>query len=174
MIPMMPTIPDSGAISGKPEDTSPTSAATPKSAYTTSVVEISDAEGAAGGAGASVIFLVSPSFLYFFCFATARAQRLLARLADEHDLAGEHIDELVFERVPVAERRLAAGAQRDQIDAELGETAGLAQAALDPITHARTEWFRIARPAHFRHRRGIEGGQLQRGHDFLAGLSDAG
>src|SRR5438132_3027386 len=72
MIPMMPTMPDSGAISGKPDDASPTSAATQKSAYTTSVVEMRDAEGAAGGAGVSLI--VNSSLVTFFSgFATAPA-----------------------------------------------------------------------------------------------------
>src|SRR2546430_9719611 len=65
MIPMMPTMPDSGAISGKPDDASPISAATPKSTYTTSVVEIRDAEGAAGGAGVSLI-VQTLSWLGFF------------------------------------------------------------------------------------------------------------
>src|SRR2546428_2099200 len=73
MIPMMPTMPDSGAISGKPDDASPTSAATPKSAYTTSVVEIRDAEGAAGGAGGSVHVLLSLGYI-FLSLATPPAK----------------------------------------------------------------------------------------------------
>src|ERR1700694_75666 len=66
--------------------------------------------------------------------AHARAHRLFARFADEHDFTRKHVDELIFERVPVAKRRLPAGTERDSIDAELGETADVAQAALDSVT----------------------------------------
>src|SRR5947199_2694903 len=107
MIPMMPTIPDSGGISGKPEDTSPASAATPKSAYTTSVVEISDAEGAAGGAGVSVIF--SP--LLAFIFLASRPRRR-SRPRTSIGIAPAVLVRRVFAVAGIAPQQIVVGVER--------------------------------------------------------------
>jgi len=50
--------------------------------------------------------------------AIACAQFLLARVRDEHDRTFEHVHELVFQRVPMPQRRLAARPERDEIHAE--------------------------------------------------------
>ena len=76
--------------------------------------------------------------------AHAGSERLLAAVRDEHHFAFEHIDELVLERMPVAQCRLAAGSQRDEVHAETREAARIAQAPLDALTHARAERFGIA------------------------------
>src|SRR5467141_2827932 len=69
--------------------------------------------------------------------ARARAcpQRLLAGIGHENDLALQHIDEFVFQRVPVTQCRLAAGTERHQVDAELGQAAGFAQPLLGAVSH---------------------------------------
>src|SRR4029453_1719695 len=71
--------------------------------------------------------------------AHSGGEYLLALAGDEHDLAREHIDELVLQRVPVTKRRLAARTKRDEVDAELGEAAGVAQLALRTVSHAGTK-----------------------------------
>ena len=61
----------------------------------------------------------------------------LAVVLDQHDLAFEHIDELVFLFVPVPQRRGRAGLERRQVDAELVEADRIAEAlALAADDHA--------------------------------------
>ena len=54
-------------------------------------------------------------------------KHLLARVRDEHDLAVEHVDELVLDHVPVALRRLRTRLERREVDAELIEPDGISQ-----------------------------------------------
>src|SRR6267143_2219553 len=96
--------------------------------------------------------------------AHAGLQQLLAGAGHQVDLAFEHVDEFVFQRVPMAQCRLAAGAERHQVDAELGQAAGVCQAPFRAITHPRLERPRIPRAANFGHSVGIERGKLEWGH----------
>src|SRR6267143_2545777 len=96
--------------------------------------------------------------------AHARLQHLLAGTGHEVDLTFEHVDEFVFQRVPMAQCRLAAGTERHQVDAELGQAAGISQAPFRAIAHPRFERLRIPRAANFGHNVGIERGKLEWGH----------
>ena len=53
---------------------------------------------------------------------------------------------------------------RYEIDAELGQRAGVTQPPLDPIAHARAERFGIADTAHFGHGGGVKSGELEHWH----------
>src|SRR5437773_6910975 len=79
--------------------------------------------------------------------AHAGLQHLLAGTGHEVDLAFEHVDEFVFQRVPMAQCRLAAGTELHQVDAELGQAAGISQAPFRAIAHPRLEGLGIARAA---------------------------
>src|SRR5882762_5275156 len=96
--------------------------------------------------------------------ARARLQHLLAGIGHENDLAFQHVDELVFQRVPMAQRRLAAGTEGHQVDAELGQPAGISQAPFRAIAHPRLERLRIPGAANFSHGAGVERGKLERSH----------
>ena len=60
--------------------------------------------------------------------AIARPEQRFAAVLDQRQLALQHIDELVLMAVPVALARPAAGRQCHQVDAEIGEAAGIAEA----------------------------------------------
>src|ERR1700743_2540671 len=64
--------------------------------------------------------------------AVAGAQDLLALVGDERDLARDDIDELVLAGVPVPLARRRAGRKLQQVDAEMGAAARIAQ----PLAHA--------------------------------------
>ena len=64
--------------------------------------------------------------------------------------------------MPVAQRRLAARSQRDQVDAELREAAGLAQPCACCDRPSASDRLGIARAAHFGDGGGIERRQTQR------------
>src|ERR1044071_6177324 len=57
----------------------------------------------------------------------AGPQYLFARVRNEHDLARQHIDELVLPGVPMALARRGAGRQPQEVDAELGQPGGVAE-----------------------------------------------
>src|SRR5262249_5442558 len=57
----------------------------------------------------------------------ARLQHGRAAVLDQHDLALEHVDELVFGLVPVAQRGGGAGLEAREIDPELREPDGVAE-----------------------------------------------
>src|SRR5712671_2359807 len=62
----------------------------------------------------------------------AGAHDNLAVVFAQHNLPGQHVDELILGGMPVALRRGGAGFQRGQVDAELGEPGGVAE----PLAHA--------------------------------------
>lgn len=61
--------------------------------------------------------------------AVAGLEQRLAAVLDQRQFALQHIDELVLMAVPVALARPAAGRQRHQVDAEILQPAGIAEAA---------------------------------------------
>src|SRR5262249_3945545 len=67
------------------------------------------------------------------------------------------------DRVPVSQRRLATGSERDEVHAELREPASFREPALGAIAHPRPVRLRVARSAHLGNRFGIERRQAQRG-----------
>ena len=91
--------------------------------------------------------------------AIAGAQHRLAAVFDQRQLACEHIDEFVFVRMPVALARPIARRQAHQIDAEIGQPAGIAEALADALSTRRVERRRIARAFALRH-----GGDIDLGH----------
>ncbi len=68
--------------------------------------------------------------------ARARGQGLLAGVSAQHQLALEHVDELVLEGVMVAHRRLLARRQGGQVDADLGQPKRVAERPLLTRQHA--------------------------------------
>src|SRR5438067_3259731 len=58
----------------------------------------------------------------------AGAQDLLAGIGDEHDLARQHVDEFILAGMPMALARPGAGRQAQQIDPELRQPRGIAEA----------------------------------------------
>ena len=96
--------------------------------------------------------------------AIAGAKRLLAGVGDERQLAFQHIDKFVLERVPVPQRRLAACRQRHEIDAESRQAARVAETALHAITHTRPIGLRISGSAPLLDSGGIECGKVQFRH----------
>src|SRR5206468_5899334 len=83
----------------------------------------------------------------------------LAAILDHDQLAFEHVDEFVLVRMPVALARPVAGGQAHEIDPEVGEPAGVAQALAHALGTGRVEGRRIARAFAFRH-----GGDVDPGH----------
>ena len=81
-----------------------------------------------GVGGAAILEVVAVAAAGGESGAIAGAQRLLAGVGDEDDLAEEHPDELVLFGVPVALARPGAGRQADEVDAELREAGGVAEA----------------------------------------------
>src|SRR5579862_4634553 len=96
--------------------------------------------------------------------AFASAKGLLAVVRGKHNLAFDHVDELVLQRVPMAQRRLAAGRKRYEIDAEARKPACITQAMLDAVAHARAEWLGVCGTAMLGSGLGIERGQAYRSH----------
>src|SRR3984893_1981714 len=72
----------------------------------------------------------------------ARAQYFFTIVGDQHDLPGEHIDELVAAGVPMTLARPRAGRQATQIDPELGHSGGIAELGAFPGTarHIERRW----------------------------------
>jgi len=96
--------------------------------------------------------------------AMSRPQHLLAGVGHEDHLAFEHPDEFVLERMPVAQRRLAAGREFDQVHAETGEAQFVAESPLGAVAHPRAERLRIPGSALPRHLFRIECGEDRRLH----------
>jgi ElaB/YqjD/DUF883 family membrane-anchored ribosome-binding protein len=64
----------------------------------------------------------------------------------------------------VAQRRLCADSQGHQVDAELGQAAGVAETSLGAIAHAALERLRISGTPFLGHRGRIKGRQLESAH----------
>jgi hypothetical protein len=96
--------------------------------------------------------------------AHAGAKKLLARIGQQGQLARQNVDELVVERVPMAQRRLSTRAKRDQVDAEARQPAGVAQPSLDTVTHAAPERFRVGGSTDRRDLAGVGSGKRETGH----------
>ena len=93
----------------------------------------------------------------------AGAERLLPPVRDERDLSLEDIDELVFLRVPVPERRTTAGLQARQVDTEVGEAERAANRPFGASPEAGAEEFGIRRAEPLGHGGGIERGKRWHG-----------
>jgi hypothetical protein len=77
--------------------------------------------------------------------AIAGAKNLLPRVRDEHELALEHVHELIFRGMPMPLARPGAGLQSQEIDSEIGQSGGITD-SLAPATGAWTvEWRGISR-----------------------------
>ncbi len=57
----------------------------------------------------------------------ARRQQFLAIVRHQHHLAFEHIDQLVFGRMPVPLARPGSGRQAQEVHSELGQAGGIPQ-----------------------------------------------
>jgi hypothetical protein len=76
--------------------------------------------------------------------AVAGTKKLLPRVRDQHELALEHVHELIFRGMPMPLARPGAGLQPQQIDSEVGQTGGVPD-SLAPASGARkVEWRRIS------------------------------
>src|SRR6516225_9163050 len=73
----------------------------------------------------------------------ARLQHCRAAVLDQRDLALEHVDELVFGLVPVAQRGGGAGLEAREVDPELREPANAAERGLLPAPGDGAPWFGI-------------------------------
>src|SRR5579862_12615 len=71
-------------------------------------------------------------------------EHALAIVFDQHDFAFENEDQLVLLLMPVAQRRGGARLQRGEIDAELVEANGVAQALAFAADDHAIEWRRVA------------------------------
>src|SRR5690242_1993675 len=69
----------------------------------------------------------------------------LAAVLHQHQLAFEHVDELVLVLVPVALRRRRAGLEPREVDAELVEPDGIAETLALAPEHGLAERLRVAR-----------------------------
>jgi hypothetical protein len=76
--------------------------------------------------------------------SVTRPQHGRAALLHQRDLAFEHIDELVFGLVPVAQRRSGAGLQSREIDSKLRESDDIAERSLLAALGDRAPWIWIA------------------------------
>jgi hypothetical protein len=76
--------------------------------------------------------------------ALPRADRALARVCDQDELALDHEDELVLVAVPVPHGRDRARPERRQVDADLREPGRVAELALLARQHPRAERLGIA------------------------------
>src|SRR5690349_13670193 len=74
----------------------------------------------------------------------ARLQHGLAIVLEQHQLALEHIDELVLTLMPVTLRRLLSRRDPREIDTELIEAGGIAEPLACAAGHGKMEGIRIA------------------------------
>src|SRR5262249_56367462 len=75
--------------------------------------------------------------------AISSAEDLLALVGDKRNLAGDHIDEFVFCGMPVPLTRSGTRRKLQQIDAELGEPAGITETPSHAVTGDSIEGLRI-------------------------------
>src|SRR2546421_593127 len=79
--------------------------------------------------------------------AVARLQQGLALILDQHDLAFQHVNELVLLFVPMAQRRGSTGLQPREVHAELSEAYRIAERSFVPAGAHLSERRRIIRGA---------------------------
>src|SRR5438552_2643316 len=75
----------------------------------------------------------------------ARLQHGRSTIVDQRDLALEHVNELVFGLVPVAQRGGGAGLEARDVHAKLGQASRIADPLLFASRDHGSEFFRIGR-----------------------------
>src|SRR5262245_24401373 len=94
--------------------------------------------------------------------AVAGAEHRLAAILDQRHFTFEDVDELVLVRVPVALARPVARRQVREIDAHIGEPAGVAETLPQALGRGCGEWIGIGRALSRGHRGEVDlrhGGQ---------------